>query len=142
MLSYQEKQQLLPQKEVETVRLGYIVSSTDAGYTVRFDGEDESSGKAYPAIVSVVLSAGDRVVCIAVRGSWVVLGRITGEVIEGSGGGTGGGVNFMPGNALELKDGVLGVKTTDSVESGNMLPITSNGVHEIVGDIGEVLDSL
>ena len=60
----------------------------------------------------------------------------------GSGGGS-GGVAFEPGNALELtEDGVLNVRTTDEAEVDNTLPITSSGVHTIVGNIGAILDTI
>lgn len=53
------------------------------------------------------------------------------------------GVDFTPGNALELTDdGVLNVKTTDSAEPDNTLPITSAGVNTIVGNIGAILDTI
>jgi hypothetical protein len=49
---------------------------------------------------------------------------------------------FEPGNALELKGGVLSVVTTDEAEQDNTLPITSAGVHTIVGNIGAILDTI
>ena len=53
------------------------------------------------------------------------------------------GVNFTPGNALELTDdGTLNVKTTDNAEQDNTLPITSTGVYTIVGNIGAILDTI
>lgn len=64
-------------------------------------------------------------------------------VLTLSGGGNGGGgVSFEPGNALEMVDGVLNVKTTDAVEEDNTLPITSSGVHTTVGNIGAILDTI
>ncbi len=57
-------------------------------------------------------------------------------------GGSGGGVAFRPGNALELKGGTLNVLTTDEAEEDNTLPITSAGVHTIVGNIGAILDTI
>lgn len=62
------------------------------------------------------------------------------EAPSGSGGST--GTSFETGNALELKDGVLNVKTTDEAEKDNTLPITSSGVHTIVGNIGAILDTI
>ena len=60
----------------------------------------------------------------------------------GTGGGTGGG-SFTPGNALELTpDGILNVKTTDTAEADNTLPITSAGVNTIIGNIGAILDTI
>lgn len=65
------------------------------------------------------------------------------EKLEKFGGGSGGGVAFEVGNALELTDdGVLNVKTTDEAEQDNTLPITSSGVHTIVGNIGAILDTI
>lgn len=59
------------------------------------------------------------------------------------GGGAGGGAFFTPGNALELTpDGILDVQTTDYAEQDNTLPITSSGVHTIVGNIGAILDTI
>lgn len=58
-------------------------------------------------------------------------------------GGSGGGVAFTPGNALELtEDGTLNVKTTNEAEPDNTLPITSAGVNTIVGNIGALLDTI
>lgn len=67
----------------------------------------------------------------AVQYVWKQLGDITG-----------GGTSFEAGNALELADGVLNVKTTDTAEEDNTLPITSAGVHTIVGNIGAILDTI
>lgn len=65
------------------------------------------------------------------------------EKLEEFGGGSGGGVAFEAGNALELTDdGILNVKTTDEAEQDNTLPITSSGVHTIVGNIGAILDTI
>lgn len=52
------------------------------------------------------------------------------------------GINFETGNALELINGILNVKTTDVAEADNTLPITSSGVHTIVGNIGAILDTI
>lgn len=53
------------------------------------------------------------------------------------------GVDFTPGNAMELTDdGVLNVKTTNGAEPDNTLPITSAGVNTIVGNIGAILDTI
>lgn len=53
------------------------------------------------------------------------------------------GVDFEPGNALELtEDGVLNVRTTGEAEEDNTLPITSAGVYAIVGNIGALLDTI
>lgn len=51
-------------------------------------------------------------------------------VVEGS-----EGTSFQPGNALELKDGILNVLTTDDAEQGNKLPITSKGARKIAENI-------
>lgn len=59
------------------------------------------------------------------------------------GGGSGGGIAFVPGNALELtEDGTLNVRTTNDAEADNTLPITSAGVNTIVGNIGALLDTI
>ena len=70
-----------------------------------------------------------------------ILARV--EWLENYGGGSGsGGISFRPGNALELRDGVLNVVTTGEAEADNTLPITSAGVHTIVGNIGALLDTI
>lgn len=51
-------------------------------------------------------------------------------VVEGS-----EGTSFQPGNALELKDGILNVLTTDDAEQGNNLPITSKGARKLADNI-------
>ena len=47
----------------------------------------------------------------------------------------GEGTSFQPGNALELKDGILNVLTTDDAEKGNNLPITSEGARKLADNI-------
>lgn len=47
----------------------------------------------------------------------------------------GEGTSFQPGNALELKDGILNVLTTDDAEQGNNLPITSKGARKLADNI-------
>lgn len=65
------------------------------------------------------------------------------EVGGTGGGGSGGGIAFVPGHALELtEDGTLNVRTTNEAEADNTLPITSAGVNTIVGNIGALLDTI
>ena len=45
-------------------------------------------------------------------------------------------------NLKMSEDGYLSVDIADTAESGNTLPITSEAVYALVGDIGSVLDSL
>lgn len=47
-----------------------------------------------------------------------------------------------PGNALEMIGDTLNVITTDEAEQDNTLPITSAGVHTIVGNISAILDTI
>lgn len=54
----------------------------------------------------------------------------------------GEGLNFQPGNALELKDGVLNVLTASNVEADNTLPITAAAVSVTVGNIEALLESI
>lgn len=61
---------------------------------------------------------------------------------QNGGGGSGGGMIFRPGNALELKEGELNVITTDKMEEGNGLPITSKGVYQVVGNINALLSTI
>lgn len=53
-----------------------------------------------------------------------------------------GGVDFTAGNAMELKNGVLNVVTTDEMSGSNTLPITSKGVYAVVGDINTLLSQI
>lgn len=46
------------------------------------------------------------------------------------------------GNALEMIGNTLNVITTDEAEGDNTLPITSAGVHTIVGNISAILDTI
>ena len=72
-----------------------------------------------------------------------ILARLARLEIGGGTGGGGGGAFFTPGNALELTpDGILDVQTTDYAEQDNTLPITSSGVHTIIGNIGAILDTI
>ena len=57
--------------------------------------------------------------------------------------GSGGGVNFTPGNALELtSDGVLNVRTASGIDSDNTLPVTSAAVAATVGNIEILLSTI
>lgn len=61
---------------------------------------------------------------------------------SGGGGSGGGGVNFRPDETLTLTNGVLSVNTADAAEAGNMLPVTSNAVYQIVGNIEALLKTI
>jgi hypothetical protein len=61
---------------------------------------------------------------------------------QNGGGGSGGGMIFRPGNALELEKGELNVITTDKMEEENGLPITSRGVYQVVGNINALLGTI
>lgn len=54
----------------------------------------------------------------------------------------GGGVDFETDQTLKLEDGILSVNTTDKAEPDNQLPITSAGVHAILGDIEALLATI
>lgn len=54
----------------------------------------------------------------------------------------GGGTSFMPGNALELKNGVLNVLTASEPDPDNTLPITAAGVSVTVGNIESLLATI
>ncbi len=73
-----------------------------------------------------------------------ILARL--EYLEMNGGGGtgegGSGTFFRPGETMTLKNGVLDVKTTDTAEQDNTLPITSAGVYTVVGNIGAILDTI
>lgn len=57
--------------------------------------------------------------------------------------GGGGGTEFTTDETLTLDiNNVLSVNTTDVAESGNQLPITSNAVYELVGDVSGLLEGI
>ena len=64
------------------------------------------------------------------NGVTLELGAPITVVVEGS-----EGTSFQTGNALELKDGILNVLTTDDAEQGNNLPITSEGARKLAENI-------
>lgn len=82
-------------------------------------------------IPSIRTSAGRDVATIPPDLAQQIIGRL--DELENRDSGT----SFEVGNALELDEGVLNVKTTDLAEEGNALPITSGGVYKIVDDIIE-----
>ena len=58
---------------------------------------------------------------------------------------TGGGgvaVDFEVDETLTYKDGVLSVNTTSTIAAGNLLPVTSAGVHVVVGNINALLETI
>lgn len=57
------------------------------------------------------------------------------------GGGSSGGLPPID-ETLVVRDGRLGVNTTDKVEAGNMLPISSSAVHQVVGNIAVLLSTI
>ena len=58
-------------------RIGTVATSVSAGCTIVFDGEDSASSIVWPKNPSVSFSAGDKVLCANVFGTWFVLSRIT-----------------------------------------------------------------
>lgn len=59
-----------------------------------------------------------------------------------TGGSSGGIADFDVDETLTFKDGVLSVNTTGTVSAGNLLPITSAGVHVVVGNINALLETI
>lgn len=53
-----------------------------------------------------------------------------------------GSMDYELGESLVVEDGVLSVKTTDDIEEGNMLPISSNAVYKSLGNIETKLESI
>lgn len=58
------------------LKLATVVDVSEEVATVKFDGEDESSGKKYHMIASCSLSSGDRVIVAIISGSGLILGNI------------------------------------------------------------------
>lgn len=59
-----------------------------------------------------------------------------------SGGPGGTGANLMPGENIDITDGVISVITTDEVEEDNTKPVTSAAVYTEVGNIGVLLKTI
>ena len=49
---------------------------------------------------------------------------------------------FETDETLTYENGILSVNTTNQAEEDNTKPITSSGVHTIVGNIGAILDTI
>lgn len=89
---------------------------------------------------SIRTKAGEEVATVPPDVTQQIIDRI--DALEKGGGGSGGGTAFEPGNALEMKDFVLNVVTTNEAEQDNTLPITSAGVYGIVGNINALLKTI
>jgi hypothetical protein len=59
-----------------------------------------------------------------------------------SGGSSGTGTNLMPGDNIDITDGVISVVTTDEVEQDNTKPVTSAAVYSEVGNINVLLKTI
>lgn len=54
-----------------------------------------------------------------------------------------GSMDYELGESLVVDDNnVLSVRTTDEIEEGNMLPVTSNAVYKSLGNIETKLESI
>lgn len=76
MLNYQEEKTLTPQDDKTTFRMATVVSISVLTATVRFDGEESSSGKTYKRIYGNTIAAGDRVLCAKYGGTYIILGAL------------------------------------------------------------------
>lgn len=76
MLNYQEEQQLNPEKKQTPFRMAVVVSFTQSKAVVKFDGEENNSGKEYKRIYGNTITVGDRVLCAKMNGTYIVLGAI------------------------------------------------------------------
>lgn len=148
------------------VKTAYFIYEDGSAFPVTFEGDVCAVPSLLPGICYIGVSAGEKLSSepMRVRVCESVQDRIEDEVDEipssaydrimeilnrilqggtGGGGGSGGGIAFVPGNALELtEDGTLNVRTTNDAEEDNTFPITSAGVHTIVGNIGAILDTI
>lgn len=55
---------------------------------------------------------------------------------------SGGGTAFEVDETLSLKDGILSINTTDVIEEGNKLPVTSAAVQASIGNIDALLQTI
>ena len=61
--------------EKAALAMGTVVSASSSGVTLKMDGES-TGGKAYKYNKAVTFSAGDRVLCGRVSGTWIVICKI------------------------------------------------------------------
>lgn len=106
-----------------------------------------SAGRAYASEQNAVTAWGDAQVQAETAEGYALRAEAAAKKAEeaaaGVGtGGNGSGQNVTYGSGLKYEDGVLSVETTDLMESDNTLPITSKGVHTVVGNIEALLATI
>lgn len=62
----------------ENYRIAVIAerNGTTYQYKVKFDGDSEASQKYYKSLGGLYLSAGTRVLCLKVSGTWIIMGKV------------------------------------------------------------------
>lgn len=62
----------------ENYRMAVIAerNGTTYQYKVKFDGDSEASQKYYKSLGGLYLSAGTRVLCLKVSGTWIIMGKV------------------------------------------------------------------
>lgn len=76
MLNYQEEQEIKDPGGEYNFRMATVVSATESTAKVKFDGDDTSSAKEFKRLCGVSVSAGDRVLCAKISGTYIVLGTV------------------------------------------------------------------
>lgn len=66
----------LPSEQKTNFKLATIISVTENGATVQFDGEETASTKIYKCLSTYTPTANDRVLMAWFSGSGVILGKI------------------------------------------------------------------
>lgn len=59
-------------KEPERIALATVAAKYADGLSLIFDGQDAATTKHYKCNTAVTFTAGSRVVCLRISGSWVV----------------------------------------------------------------------
>lgn len=76
MMSPLEEANLKRTKKTDAIRTGRIQAVSGSTVRVLFDGEETASEKYYRTSKSLLLAVGDRVVCAAVAGTYIILAEI------------------------------------------------------------------
>lgn len=57
-------------------RLGTVTAASGPALTVRFDGEENASGRPYPRLKTYTPAVGERVLLLAVGATYVAVGAV------------------------------------------------------------------
>ena len=75
-MNYQEEKKLQEKQETQVFKMAVVISTTETGAVIKFDGQETSGGKEYKKLYDLTIAPGDRVICGRCSGTYVVLGRL------------------------------------------------------------------